>query len=577
MGTSVKIEFGLFDTTAKADSTIIATDKQAFINVDDLKLEEININKYATLEQNQFLLDESYNLFPDVASGMQWGVWSNSMSDSKGAFVVPPQLTFSFTENHSSLGLTLFFYEPTNDYASEINVQWYDRLDNLQDERVFYPNSAKLFLENKVDDYRKIVVTFIKTNNPYRYLKLSAIQYGLLKILNRDEIVNANILEEIDPISSEISINTLEFELHSKNADFSILNPQGLFSLLQQRQKMRVIETVNQKEIDMGTFYLDTWSNEKENSAKMKASDLIGIIYKTSFNGGMYREVSVATIVNEIMQSAEVEFDLDVTIAATLLSGHIPICSHREALQQVAFAVGAVVDCSRSDKIKIYPPPHRPSSLIGYARKFDKQALKLKTLITGVDVIAHNYTKTQTSTELLNENLEVGTYRIEFSVPMHELTVANATILSSNINYADIVVDVQSDILLSGKEYTDNKKVVTKRVASLSSGISPNVIKVENATLISLPNAKATAERIYNYYQQRYENEFSMVVSKEIISDFVLIESMKNEKLRGTIESMNIDLTGGFIGKVKIAGVRVETVNAYYTGEIYTGEKVGVI
>lgn len=575
--TSVKIEFGLFDTTAKSDSNPSVTDSQPFVNVEDLKLEKINVGKYATLEENQFLLDGNFDLFPDSPSSMQWGLWSNCMSNNEGLFAIPPQITFSFSQSHSSLGLTLVFYESTNDYSSEVNIIWCDHLNNIISEKIFYPTSAKMFVENKVDDYRKIVVTFIKTNKPYRYLKLSAIQYGLLKILNNDEIEKANILEEINPLSDEISINTLEFELHSENADFSILNPKGLFSLLQQRQKLRVIETVDTNEINMGTFYLDDWSNDKENNSKMKAVDLIGIIDKTRFNGGIYQNTSASTIIQNIMLSANVEYSLDTAFNTVALSGYIPICTHREALQQVAFAIGAIVDCSREDKIRIYPPTHKPSSLIGYNKKFDSQTLKLKSLVTGVDVITHSYTKSDTVKELLNERLEVGSYRIEFSSPIHSVTATNATIIKYNVNFADIEVVKNSEVVLTGKEYIDNKQVVSRRTQNLSSGASPNVLKVENATLVSLSNAKSTAERIYDYYQNRYENEFSMVVGDEAVSDFVLVESMRNEKLRGIIETMNIDLTGGFIGKTKISGVRIETISGYYTGEIYTGERVGVL
>lgn len=38
--------------------------------------------------------------------------------------------------------------------------------------------------------------------------------------------MSANILEEVDLLSSEISINTLDFTVYSEDDDFNIINPQ---------------------------------------------------------------------------------------------------------------------------------------------------------------------------------------------------------------------------------------------------------------------------------------------------------------------------------------------------------------
>jgi len=90
--------------------------------------------------------------------------------------------------------------------------------------------------------YTKIVITFCGTNKPYRYLKLTQLDFGQIKLFTGRDLVNANILEEVDPMSSELRINTLNFTLYSEDAEFSILNPSGLYSLLQQRQPMKVYE-----------------------------------------------------------------------------------------------------------------------------------------------------------------------------------------------------------------------------------------------------------------------------------------------------------------------------------------------
>ena len=56
MKTKTQIEFGFIDVTAKSDSQLSITDKQDFVDLEDLKQDDIEETKYATLERNQFAL-----------------------------------------------------------------------------------------------------------------------------------------------------------------------------------------------------------------------------------------------------------------------------------------------------------------------------------------------------------------------------------------------------------------------------------------------------------------------------------------------------------------------------------------
>ena len=57
MRTQTLIEYGVYDVTAKEDSMPSVTDKQDFVNILDLKKDDIKEIKYSTLEKNYFVLD----------------------------------------------------------------------------------------------------------------------------------------------------------------------------------------------------------------------------------------------------------------------------------------------------------------------------------------------------------------------------------------------------------------------------------------------------------------------------------------------------------------------------------------
>lgn len=556
MGTRTEISYGLFDVTAKADSSPAIPDKQPFVNLDQLKETDLVVEKYGTGEWNQFVLDGTFKLFPDVPEDENFGLWSLSMSDSAGAFSILPVLTIAFAENHSSMGLTFFFSVEAGDYCSHLNVKWYNGSNALLLDQNYEPNSSRYFCEGQVENYRKIVITFFSTNRPYRYMKLTEIKYGVLKIFEGDSILSANILEEIDPLSAELSINTLDFKVHT--SDFSILDPQGAYSLLQRKQQVDVVEYMDGVKKNMGTFYLEEPESDTDRTTTMSCIDLIGVIDQTEFKGGMYFNVLASTVINAILMSAGgIEYELDSNFAAVTLSGWIPISTHREALQQVAFAIGAIVDCTRSNKIKMYPAPTVSGGAIPYARKLPGHTLKLKPLVTGVEVIAHNYKATAESQELLNEARVPGTYEITFGSPVHSLTITGGTITVSNCNYAKITIASAGTVVLTGKTYADSTQVFGTYMPELPAGEKANVLKVEEATLVSNSNAQAVANRVYGYYQNRYQGEGPIALADEEPGQMKTMDSMNGRQVEGIIESMDIDLTGGFLGDVRITGKAV--------------------
>lgn len=552
MATYTEISYGLVDVTAKEDSTPTCQDKQPFIDMAQLKRNNLEVDKYGTGELNQFVLDGSMKLFPDNPYGKNFGLWSLSMSDENGVFKTPITLTVDFTENHSSLGLTFFFMAKTNDYCNNLNIKYYDGGGVLLLDKDFAPDEPIYFAEGKVTDYRKVVTTFKSTNYPFRYLKLSELKYGAIKIFKRDDIVTANILEEVDPTSSSISINTLEFTAHSK--DFSLLDPQGLYSLIQKKQDIEVSLYQNDIRRDMGTFYLEEPESQSDDTVTMSCIDALGIMDQTDFKGGLYNNKLAKELVSDIMASAGFSFELASSFDSVTLTGWIPICTHRVALQQVAFAIGAIVDCSRSSNVRIYPIPTLSTLDIGKDRKIQGHKVKQRSLVTGVEVIAHKYIASTESAELYKGVLPVGTHEIVFSEPKHTLTVTGGTILSSNVNYAKISVTTASEITLTGKNYNDTTSIVGVYMPELPANEKQNILQVDAATLINESNAKAVAQRLYDYYQKRYENTGDIILQNEEVGKMVTMESLSNKSIKGIVESMEINLTGGYIADTKIIG-----------------------
>lgn len=578
MRTSTRVEFGLYDVTARGDSTPSSAAAQTFCDLQtDLLLEERPPQtKYGTLEARQFLMDGSFELFPEEPAGSFWGLWSRQQSGADGRFAEPPVLRLSFSQEHSSSGVTLHFYEPTGDWASDVLIQWYGTSGELLATARCAPNAVDYYCPCKATGYRSMKLTFMATSRPGRYLKLAGLDYGVALTFAGDQVRQAKVLEEVDLLSNEVRINTLDLTLFNKDGAFSILNPAGVFDVLQHKQRFTVWEDVRADAAaekvshNMGTFYLSEWENTSDTLASFSAVDAVGLLDSAPHRGGVY-DTTAADLVADILEGYD--YDLDPSLSERPVRGWLPIGTRRSALQQLAFVLGAVVDCSRGDKIRIYLPPTRPSSLITYQRKFLGSKVALKPLITGVIVTAHQYTLGNVTEELFKDELVSGAHEIQLQQPACCLEVTGAQMVEWDNNYAIVQVEEAGEVVITGRKYVETQTSIRQAARDIPANAKANELTVDSATLVDPAAAPAVAARVLDYYARRYEQTFDMLAGEEVLADMLVVQSFGGEMVRGCLESMEFDLSGGYRASVKVVGQRINTAATAYAGEIRAGER----
>lgn len=564
----LKISYGLLDVTAADDATSSCTDIQQFSDIQVIHtpdLDNLTVEPWATLELNQWLLDGSKKQWPQNPAAENFGLWSKQISDENGDFSEPVVLTIYFTDNHTSDGLTMYFRPDSGDYPATMRVEYYGS-DGMILDKTYTPDAPVYFADGKAEDYKKIVLTFYGTNLPHRYLKLTELKYGSIKIFDEDSVISADIYEEIDRTGAELSINTLEFMIYTE--DFQLLDPTGTYKMLQQKQAITAtLYDDDGVATDMGTFFLEEPTSEDDDTTTLSCVDFLGVIDKTDFMGGVYNNKNAGELLDEIMASAEVELDeYEATeeLRAKTITGWIPICTHRAALQQWAFAVGAVVDCSRGKKIRAYAPEMQVRGTITHDDKFIGHSVKLKALVTGVEVTTHKYTAAASSATAFEGVLPAGTHVVTFGEPHTSLSASGATITSSGENYAVVNVTTAGTVTITGKRYEDSTGIVGVYAAELPANAKPNVVTVDaQATLVNADNAQSIAQRLFNYYQNRYTDEGEIVLAGQQAGHLWRMNSLNNRDLLGSLDSLEIDLMTE-IATVKLTGVSVEReVQAY--------------
>lgn len=552
MRTAAELRFGFWDVTAREDARLEATENQGFAHIADINRDEaLNPPDVATLEPDfGWPLDGSKELIPTDKASVGWGWWSTGLSGANGAFDRPPMLTVTFSQPHSSMGITLAFLGTIPD---SVNVVWYGDGGRVLADRDYQPDRLTYFCEQQVESYEKVVIKVWSMSAPTRYLRVVHIIFGALEILDGATLQSATLCEEVDISGLTLPIGTLEAAFWSPAGRFSLLSPSGAYRLFQRKQPIEVYMTVDEERRYMGAYYLAQAAGTVDNLTRLQCESLLGVLDRMEFRGGIYQAKGIGQLLKELLNDEGVAWELDPALEGETLTGWLPICTKREALQQIAIAVGAVVDASRRDGIALYPPPKVVTQQVGPGRKVVGHSVELDELVTRVDVTVHSYQLSEESKELSKAELTTGRHTIAFSKPVEVERVSGATLVGGGQNYAVIEVSQAGKVVVTGKEYIDNATVCTASNQALA-GEQSSIKAVTNATLVDQARGPEVAQRLLKFYQQRYTSEGTILPGTEQVGAYAELASLGGRAITGWIQRLSTDLTGGCLAILSMRG-----------------------
>ncbi len=562
MKTSAQVTFGLYNLAMRLGAALAYDGGlQSFSKIDDLKTGNVSGFPYATLEPDFWVLDGRYKLRSTTDSLVHVGLMSMTQSGADGAFADPPTLTVTFSELQSSDGLVLRFSPMSGDYADDIQLTYYNLSGEVLHQGAYTPDSGEYEIDLVVNHFTRLEIQFNATNKPYRYLRLTGLDYGQLIRFSGGEIRQLSVVEEIDPLSLRIPANACDVRIYSEDDLFSIFNDNDYYSRLSQRQPLSVYGIVDDAQIFMGQYYLDAWKYAGAKNTEFSCVDLVGILEHIPYRGGMFDGELAGDVIAAMLDAAAMPYDIDEDLYNTPLRGWIPYGTLREGLQQIAFVIGAVVDSSRSYVLRVQKSTLAVYSAealdLPYAIQMMKSTAELKPSVTAIELTAHAYTEGTESETIFDGTLASGRTEIKFSKPFHSLTVEGATLAESGVNYAIIEASApDTPVVVSGLGYTDSAR--TMRVAA-ETGLYAyeNVIRIEDATLVTPEGGAALAQRVFDYYQMRYLQKTKVYGESYQTGQTVLSEvTIAAQKIQGTIEKMSVNLTGGFACAMEITGAK---------------------
>lgn len=476
---------------AAEDAAVTASGAHSMSDV-SLLPSGVNTPPLCIVEHNFWRLNGTHMVY----DGQAIAFLSSAVSDENCEFSETPKIRVDFDNNYTTLGISLKFSPDTGDYCNQVTIAWYQNETQLASQ-VFTPDSANYFCEKMVSAFNRVDISMDKTSLPLRRARLDQVVFGIIREFQGNEIGSVTIRQDVDPISNELSINYLDWDLRS-NSD-----TEYIFQLKQP------VEAYHNNKL-IGVFYVDKIPERTGvGDYSVECQDALGVLDNYEWAGKMYTaDTAFSSVVNEIVGKA-FEVDIETALASATIKGYIPDGTRREALQQAAFIVGAAVDTSKTNKIRFFVPQYENPTTVPNRDVFEGGSVKQDAIVTAVIITYHTYTQGSGSS-------------------------GDEVITVNDVKY----------VHTTGTVRIDNPNVTASD--------KQNIKTLQDATLVNASNAQAVAQRVYNYWMRRKTVETSIVWEGQNMLDYITVPTPWGQDMTGNLTSAKITLSNMTAAEIEV-------------------------
>ena len=377
---SGRVTFDISPVEIDSDIPVVTSSSEYFVSKSTTQLNN-NIRQsslfLSSWETNRTLLNGNFT-FPSDTSG-NWGEvgWvSGAICDANKTFTTivpgalpamllttpfPQQLTLSYTTTHTSAGLTITFDPLFNEYATDFTINVFNASNGvIFNVDVTGNTDVQYQLITALTNFKKIQIIISKWSVAYRRARIAEVDAGVVIIYENDSLVRMNLSEELDPIGSTIVIPEFEFTINNINQEFDIMNPAGIYSSLQQRQRIQpeigLVFADHTEWVPLGLFYLIEWRSDVGTlSATFRGRSKLDLLDLTYFEQTTPQSsYNLSMMAAAVLSAAGVSgYYIDPLLATISTTGLVSKTTCREVLQMIAIAGQATIRISRDDVLKI--------------------------------------------------------------------------------------------------------------------------------------------------------------------------------------------------------------------------------
>ena len=444
----------------------------------------VEASAIATGELNGWGLIPEYKVFDNQPVAF----WSKERSGGDCTFATPPTITLAFSQQYTVSGLTVLFAPATMDYCSKMRATFYQAGAIVHD-KTYYPSSPTFVISDIARAFDKLELVFEKTNLPRKRLKIDYIAMGVIREFEGDELTSASFLHEINPISDTLPANVLDATLHSNEAVDYVF------------QRKQPVEAYNGSEL-IGAYYIEHGTRTGARDYAIACSDILGVWDKEPYPGVVWtKDTDLRKALTHIFGDDIQRFEISPAFGESTIRGYIEPGTKRTALQHIAFAIGAIVDTSNSNKVKLYPPYEGITGAIPATNTYIGGSVEVGDMVTGISLTSYEITE-----ETPGENDQyIELYDIRYKCVPQTVVINNPDTVASDL---------------------------------------PNIIKYEGCYLVNSGNFWDIRDRLISHYMKREKYAFKHVLDGQMLGDKYTAFLPWGNEITGRITKMSITVTG---------------------------------
>ena len=478
---------------------------------------------YASFEENEYITKTPKIIYHGL-EGL--GLLTKEISDDNGVFANPVELTANFENYISVTGITI----NSRNIIKRINISAYrDNEEIISGD--FEALSNEFFYALDMQFINKIILTIYEIDKPNHFFGIFNIQYGKTRILDETTNLDVKIINNFSVLGDTLEYDTL---------DLTIIKPTEEDYNFQRKQPIIFYENDEEKQ----KFYMDSSVDNNNNSYRVSAYDNISSL-EDDFLGGIYKNYSFNTLINEIFAGTNIQFSTENTDGIKL-NGYLPIMSRRKALQTVL--LGSNIRCYKKEKLVF-----KPLETTLNTEEIDEEKIiegikrKKKPIIRSVNVAKHNYSKNKEEIEIYNWYIsKTEDVQINFSQPIHSLKAyevigtdendndivsdtesKNVTFLTKHINYCIVKNTSSNKIVIRGKGYTDSVFNYQKNNPLL---LRNEVSEEKNIDLTIASEPEEVCNLLYDLYSREESFNFNTIANVEVGGYYKILDRYLNIK-----------------------------------------------
>lgn len=356
----VEITCGITEPGINKKATIVTSSAAPFSTFHNIALSDnASISRYSTGEPNLTVLDGSCSIVPSSPPYGTTGFLSAEIFDNSSHPVIRLELP---SENKSSIpGVSICWSTAFNEYATDFSVSAYLGAKKLKTVTVNGNKSIRSDVEVELSGFDAVELEVLKWCLPDRRVRIEQVKIGRYLVFDKTKILSYSHSSARDPISGQLSQESISFSLDNSDRTWDSVNPQGIYKYIYERQPVTVrygMDVDGKTEwVSGGMFFLSEWSVPANSiEASFQARDAFLYLSSTKYTGRKYGTLyEMCYDALELLEADEITFDISDELKnySTDITSDESTYHNSDILQLAANAAGMALYQTRDGVIKI--------------------------------------------------------------------------------------------------------------------------------------------------------------------------------------------------------------------------------